>query len=88
MLTKEGPQCDSCGVMAKGADKFAQFVIPTVAAASDPRVPARLMACPACEEKVKRAMAQHDPSLLPPGRLKRVLERLRSKELMKKLKLY
>lgn len=88
MITKQGQQCDSCGQMARALDKFAQFIIPTVAAASDPKIPARLLACPACEDKVKKAMKEHDPSLLPPGRLRRVLERIKSKEIMKRLKLY
>ena len=88
MNTDKGQQCDSCGVMAELGDKFFQFVIPMVASASNPRVPAPLVCCPACKHKVKAAMAEHDPSHLPPGRLRRVLERLKSKELMKKLKLY
>ena len=88
MKTDKGNQCDSCSKMALPSDEFFQFVIPMVAAASNPRIPAPLMCCPACRHKVKAAMAEHDPSYLPPGRLKRVLERLKSKELMKKLKLY
>jgi hypothetical protein len=74
--------------MAKGLDKFSRFVIPMVATASNPKVPAPLVACPACEDLVKRCMKEHDPSLLPPGRLKRVLERIKSREIMKRLKLY
>ncbi len=88
MKTDKGDQCDSCGVMAVAGDKFFQFVIPMVAAASNPRVPAPLLCCPSCRDKVKKAMAEHDPSYLPPGRLKRVLERLKSKEIMRRLKLY
>ena len=89
MITKDGFQCDSCGKMSlDGGSDFHKFVIPMVAAASNPRVPAPLVCCPACKHKVKAAMAEHDPSYLPPGRLRRVLERLKSKELMKKLKLY
>jgi len=88
MNTDKGQQCDSCSKMAEPGDKFFQFVIPMVAAASNPKVPAPLVCCPACKHKVKAAMAEHDPSYLPPGRLRRVLERLKSKELMKKLKLY
>lgn len=88
MKTDKGSQCDSCSKMAEPGDQFFQFVIPMVAAASNPRVPAPLVCCPSCKDKVKKAMAEHDPSYLPPGRLKRVLERLKSKEIMKRLKLY
>lgn len=89
MITENGWQCDSCGKMSMDSGKdFHKFVIPSVAAASNPKVPAPLVCCPACKDKVKKAMAQHDPSFLPPGRLRRVLERIKSKELMKKLKLY
>lgn len=86
--------CDSCGRMAQGKDTFKQFTFfspdgkPMIARKSDPKMPAETCACPACEDKVKAVMMNRDPSGLPPGRLKRVLERIKTRETLKRLRLH
>ena len=61
--------------------------IPMLAAKSDPTTPVILAACPACKDKVKLCLKKKDPAILPPSRLRRILERIKQKELMKRMNL-
>jgi hypothetical protein len=85
---KAGERCDSCGKIAVMFDRFKAFSIPRVAKASTPMVPEKLHACPACERKVKAAVKNRDASFLPPGPLRKVLERIATKDKLRSLKIY
>jgi hypothetical protein len=87
MLTSKGQQCDVCDKFAFPGDEFFKFVIPMVAAKSDPKIPAPLLACPSCREKLNKAMIDngqmtvlHNIDALPPGRLKRILMQIQNKQ--------
>lgn len=86
MQTSQGQQCDVCDKFALSGDEFFKFVIPMVAAKSDPKIPAPLLACPSCREKLNKAMIDngqmtvlHNVDALPPGRLKRILKQIQFK---------
>ena len=97
MTTEKGDQCDSCGKFASNGDTFYKFICASIATKSDPHIPARLHLCLACQPKIAKAFhivdgkmrinswSKVDLSLLPPGRLKRVLTVIQSKSRLRDL---
>lgn len=60
---------------------------PGIAMQSDPKRPVLLHACPPCVPKVKKTIKFTDPTFLPPGPLKKVLDRIKAQDRMRFLKL-
>ena len=102
MKTPKGERCDSCGVFATGGDKFFDFCVPPsvspltgkpdgkfpgIAMGSDPRMLAQLHSCPNCRQKIKDAFKFQDPTLLPPGPLRKALERIKIKDRLRDLRI-
>lgn len=83
MLTAKGPQCDVCDHMITAKDAaagdFYKFMFPMVARPSAPKEPAMLVACVECQPKLARAVKAKDFNLLPPSRLRKILEKLTKK---------
>lgn len=100
MITDNGHQCDSCMRFAKDGDTFYKFACTSIATKSDPFIPARLLLCPDCKQKVAKAfhiidgkmrinnMSKVDLSLLPPGKLKKILTTLQTKSRLRDLQIF
>lgn len=100
MITPQGHQCDACDKFADSGDEFFKFACTGVATVSDPTLPARMLLCPSCKESVARSFkisngraqvkswTNVDLSHLPPGRLKRILTRVQTKQRMKDIGLF
>lgn len=85
-------------------DRFFDFVIPPeidpmtgkaklggfpgIAGESNPKQLAALHSCPTCAPKIKKAMADKDPSKLPPGPLRDILTQIKAKHSLRSLRLH
>ena len=95
MKTPLGERCDSCGVVAAADDSFFNFCVPPspdgkfpgIAGKSNDKMLAQLHSCPNCRQKIKDAFKFQDPTLLPPGPLRKVLERIKTKDRLRDLRL-
>ena len=101
MITDKGHQCDCCNKYAEKGDEFFKFCCTSIASASDPRIPARLLLCFSCQPKIAKCFhivdgrqksgggwSKIDPSVLPPGRLRRILEKIKSRSQLRDLHLF
>jgi hypothetical protein len=100
MITDKGHQCDACSKYADTGDTFYKFACTKIATKSDPLIPARLLLCPSCKQKIAKAfhivdgkmkinsMSCVDLSILPAGRLKRILTTLQTKSRLRDLQIF
>lgn len=100
MITPQGEFCDSCGKQACTGDTFYKFACTAIATKSDPLIPARLLLCPECKRKVAKAfhivdgkmrinsLTRVDLSVLPDGKLRKILTTLQTKSRLRDLQIF